>query len=92
MFPRLTTAAAVALLLFTLSVPVRAEKQDARMDVNAASVDELLRLPGITRIWAARIVRYRPYHSKLDLLNEGVVSPAVYARISDQIVAHRMAK
>jgi DNA uptake protein ComE-like DNA-binding protein len=82
----------MVLLLFTLSVPVRAVKQDARVDVNAASVDELLRLPGITRIWAARIVRYRPYHSKLDLLNEGVVTPKVYSRISDQIVAHRMAK
>ena len=34
---------------------------EARIDINHASVDELLKIPGMTRSWAGRIVRFRPY-------------------------------
>jgi competence protein ComEA len=60
-----------------------------RLDVNRASVEELMKLPGVTRVWAERIVRYRPYHAKSDLRNEGVIPARVYHRIEDLIVAHR---
>ncbi len=62
---------------------------DARVDINHATVDELLKVPGMTRIWAARIVRFRPYRSKQDLLDRGIVTSAVYDRIRDCIIAHR---
>ena len=62
---------------------------EMRVDVNQASLDELLKIPGMTRTWAARIVRFRPYRTKLDLLERGVVSSEVYARIKDYIIAHR---
>jgi DNA uptake protein ComE-like DNA-binding protein len=58
-------------------------------DINRASVAELLRVPGMTRVWAERIVRFRPYRTKLDLVEQGVVSPEVYQRIRDGVVAHR---
>ena len=60
-----------------------------RVDLNHASVGELLKVPGMTQTWAARIVRYRPYHSKTDLLQRGVVPDAVYERIKDFVIAHR---
>ena len=59
------------------------------VDVNHASMPELMRVPGMTEVWARRIIRFRPYHSKLDLLNQGIVTAGVYARIRDGVVAHR---
>ena len=43
----------------------------------------------MTRTWAARIIRFRPYHMKSDLVDRGVLTSEVYARIKDAIVAHR---
>jgi DNA uptake protein ComE-like DNA-binding protein len=43
----------------------------------------------MTRTWAARIIRYRPYRAKNDLTDRGVVSSQVYERIKNYIVAHR---
>jgi len=62
---------------------------EARIDINHARLDELLRVPGMTRSWAGRIIRFRPYRTKQDLLDRGVVSSEVYDRIKENIVAHR---
>ena len=60
-----------------------------RVDINHASIDELLKVPGMTPSWAGRIVRYRPYRTKQDLLEKGIVNSAVYDRIKDYVIAHR---
>ena len=62
---------------------------EARIDINHATEDELLKVPGMTRSWAGRIVRFRPYRTKQDLLDKGVVSSEVYDRIKDYVIAHR---
>jgi DNA uptake protein ComE-like DNA-binding protein len=62
---------------------------DSRVDINSASLDELLKIPGMTRTWAARIIRYRPYRGKNDLVDRGVVPSQVYNHIKDYIIAHR---
>jgi len=62
---------------------------EARVDINHASVDELLKVPGMTRSWAGRIVRFRPYRTKQDLLDKGVVTGEIYDRIKDCVIAHR---
>ena len=62
---------------------------EARLDVNHATLDQLLKVPGMTHTWAARIVRFRPYNSKADLLDRGVVTSEVYNRIKDYVIAHR---
>jgi DNA uptake protein ComE-like DNA-binding protein len=62
---------------------------ELRVDINRATQGELLRLPGMTPSWAGRIVRFRPYRTKLDLLEKGVVSDQVYDRIKDYVIAHR---
>jgi DNA uptake protein ComE-like DNA-binding protein len=61
---------------------------EQRIDINHASMDDLLKAPGLTRGWAQRIVRYRPYRTKQDLLEKGVVSSQVYDRIKDFVIAH----
>jgi DNA uptake protein ComE-like DNA-binding protein len=60
-----------------------------RIDINHASMNQLLKVPGMTRSWAGRIVRFRPYHTKADLVERGVVSSQVYDRIKDDVIAHR---
>jgi DNA uptake protein ComE-like DNA-binding protein len=62
---------------------------EARVDINHASADELLKVPGMTQSWAGRIVRFRPYRTKQDLLDRGVVTSAVYDRTKDYVIAHR---
>lgn len=62
---------------------------EARIDINHATAEQLMKAPGMTRSWAGRIVRYRPYRTKLDLLDQGVVSGEVYDRIKDYVIAHR---
>jgi DNA uptake protein ComE-like DNA-binding protein len=60
-----------------------------RVDINHASLEELFKVPGMTPSWAGRIVRFRPYHAKTDLLENGVVTAEIYNRIKDFVIAHR---
>jgi DNA uptake protein ComE-like DNA-binding protein len=62
---------------------------EARVDINHASLEDLLKVSGMTRTWAGRIIRFRPYRTKQDLLDRGVVSGEVYDRIKEYIIAHR---
>jgi DNA uptake protein ComE-like DNA-binding protein len=71
------------------STSASAPAPEARTDINHATLNELLKVPGMTPSWAGRIVRFRPYHTKADLLERGVVPTAVYDRIKDYVIAHR---
>jgi DNA uptake protein ComE-like DNA-binding protein len=62
---------------------------ESRIDINHATLQELLKAPGMTRSWALRILRFRPYRTKQDLLDDGVVPSEVYARIRDYLIAHK---
>lgn len=62
---------------------------EARIDINHAGLADLLKIPGMTPSWAGRIVRFRPYRTKQDLLDQGVVPSNVYDRIKDYVIAHR---
>jgi DNA uptake protein ComE-like DNA-binding protein len=62
---------------------------ESRIDINHTTVNELLKIPGMTPSWAGRIVRFRPYRTKVDLLDHGVVTSKVYDRIKDYVIAHR---
>ena len=66
-----------------------ASDPESRIDINTATIDELLKVPGMTRTWAARIIRYRPYRAKNDLIDRGIVSSQVYDHIKNYIIAHR---
>jgi DNA uptake protein ComE-like DNA-binding protein len=62
---------------------------DARVDINTASLEQLMKVPGLPRTWAARIIRCRPYRAKNELVDRGVVTSQVYDRIKDHVIAHR---
>jgi competence protein ComEA len=101
------TAAAVAMLGLCLAGTAQCQDRDSRgipktsatapppemrVDINHASVDELLKVPGMTRSWAGRIVRFRPYRTKLDLVEYGIVTSQLYDQIKDYVIAHQKAQ
>ncbi len=49
-------------LLLTFSVFVQAQQSDKRININTASVEELMQLPGIGPGYAARILAHRQKH------------------------------
>jgi hypothetical protein len=59
--------------------------QSKKVNINTASKDLLLTLPGMDDDSAARIVAGRPYHSKDELKTKGIVSPEEYQKIQDKI-------
>jgi DNA uptake protein ComE-like DNA-binding protein len=71
------------------SAQSRAPSAESLVDINHASLDQLLQVPGMTRPWAERIMRFRPYRTKLDLVQEGVMPLEVYRRFREFIIAHQ---
>lgn len=85
----LMTACVLACCEAIAQAEAKARPEDQRIDLNRASVDDLLKIQGMTRPWAERIVRYRPYRAKNELLTRGIVSNEIYDRIKDFVIAHR---
>jgi DNA uptake protein ComE-like DNA-binding protein len=63
-----------------------------QLDINHASISQLLKVPGITQIYAQRIVAGRPYTTKGQLKTSGILPPDLYAKVKDHLVAHRPKK
>src|SRR6185369_3819645 len=55
------------------------------VDLNSASKQALMTLPGITETSAQKIIENRPYKSKADLTQKKVISPDAYAKIEARI-------
>jgi competence protein ComEA len=55
---------------------------------DSSSIEDLPNVPGMARTWAVRIIRFRPYRTKLELLERGVLPSDVYNRIKDNVIAH----
>jgi DNA uptake protein ComE-like DNA-binding protein len=56
-----------------------------KLDLNAATVDELTELPGIGKHEARRIVAGRPYHDKHDLVSKKILSASAYEKLKDEV-------
>lgn len=55
------------LLLWLLGLKTAREHEDPRIDINAATVEELQAVPGMERDQALRIIAQRPYATLQDL-------------------------
>jgi DNA uptake protein ComE-like DNA-binding protein len=57
------------------------------ININKASREDLLTLPGITEHEADRIIAGRPFDDAHDLVNRHIVSQTEYDKIGDRVIA-----
>jgi len=85
-------------LAAAFSVPAQTPKpaappavsRSALLDINTATAEQLLALPGMGRAYAQRIIGGRPYTAKNQLLTRGILPETAYEKIAPQIVAKRI--
>ncbi len=67
----------------------RTAAKSGLVDVNHASVADLATLPGVGDVYAAKIVKNRPYANKTQLLSKGVLPAATYKKIRPLVIARQ---
>jgi DNA uptake protein ComE-like DNA-binding protein len=63
--------------------------RDKPLDLNIATKEQLLSLPGMTEAEADRVIAGRPYNDPNDLLKRHIMPKAEYDKIADQVTAKK---
>jgi len=58
-----------------------------KVDINSASKEELMKVPGIGEATADKIVAARPFTAKNELVSKKIVTRSQYAKISAHVIA-----
>src|SRR5262249_4501231 len=64
-------------------------KSAPKVDINSASKEELMKVPGIGDATADKIIAGRPFKSKSELESKGIMNKAEYQKATSHIVAHQ---
>jgi competence protein ComEA len=62
-----------------------------KVDLNSASREQLIKLPGIGEATADKIIAARPFKSKNELVSKKLLSEAEYNKISAHVIAKQPA-
>lgn len=67
--------------------PAKASPAVELVDINSATVEELMTLPGIADLYAKKIVAGRPYKTKFELVTRRIIPRSTYSKIREMVVA-----
>lgn len=59
------------------------------IDLNTASREQLVALPGVGEVYAQKIINGRPYANKAQLVSRGIVPGNSYAQFHQQVIARQ---
>jgi DNA uptake protein ComE-like DNA-binding protein len=62
------------------------------MDINTASKEDLMKLPGVTEDLAQKIIDSRPYKSKAELTKKNVLTKTEYGKVRSHVIAKQEPK
>jgi len=81
--------ASAPILAAETTAPAGSQERAGLVDINAASAEELDRLPGVGPVRAKAIISHRPYNGKDDLVQRKIIPQNVYDQIKDKIIARQ---
>ena len=64
-----------------------AQAATSLVDINGATKEELMKLPGIGEAYSDKILKGRPYKGKNELVSKNIVPKATYDKIKNLIIA-----
>jgi competence protein ComEA len=63
--------------------------RDKPLDLNTATKEQLMSLPGVTAAEADRVIAGRPYNEPHDVVTRRIMTKAEYDKIAEQITARK---
>ena len=61
-----------------------------QVDINTATKEQLMTLPGISDAYADKIIAGRPYKSKSELKSKKIVPDVTDKKVAPHVIAHQM--
>jgi len=71
------------------ATPARPASAAQMLDLNTATREQLVALPGIGETYADAIIKGRPYKAKAELVQRKVIPSAAYKKIRHKVIAHQ---
>ncbi len=71
----------------TVKGAAKGEAKQNLIDINSASKEQLMSIPGIGDAYSKKIIDGRPYKNKSQLKSKKIIPAATYDKIKDMIIA-----